>query len=65
MSINELKFTHAHSYGNGNSDASTFSMQGGRQERQQANWLQPHLAELTSPMTSVVSAPRVSFSLYG
>lgn len=36
-------------------------MQGGRQ----ANWLQSKLAELTNPATSVVSAPRVSFSLSG
>lgn len=50
---------------NGNSDARTLSMQGGRQEHRQANWLRPHLAELTSPVTSVVSAPRVSFSLWG
>lgn len=57
------RFTGADGYTSGNSDASTFSMQGGRQDCRQANWLQPVLAELTSPVTSVVSAPRVSFSL--
>lgn len=58
-------FTGGDCYSNGNGDTSTFSMQGGRQERRQANWLQPHPAELTSPVTSVVSAPRVSLSLWG
>lgn len=37
----------------------------GSHEYRQTNWLQSQLVELTNPTTSVVSVPRVSFSLSG